>query len=663
MAKEYNSDIISLGDSFKNWYIDYSSEVLLNRAIPYIEDGCKPVQRRLLYTLYKMDDGRMIKASSVIGSTMLIHEHGDAGIESALITLAQKNLLLDLQGNFGNILTGDPASASRYLECRLNPLAKEILYSPKVTEWKPTYDGRSQEPVALPTKFPILLAMGSDGIAVSLTCKMLPHNFNEICDACIATYRGEEFKLFPDFQTGGILATENYNDGLKGGVLKCRAKIDIVDPKTLIIREIPYGTTTDSIRESIVKAIDKGKMKLKKVEDNTSDHVEIVLHLDPKSGISAKDTVDALYLFTDCEVSISPNAAVIKDGKPAFIGVSEILKWSAENIKGILKKELEVKLRELMLKLRTQLLEKAFILNRMYETLKTAETIEVAKATLKILVATKCKLPDVTDEEIDHLIGLPFKKLAKFDITQSDEAIKKTEEEINSTSKDIKDITKYAIKWFEHLKTKYGKSLQRKTTLVEKFGSTKDVASVAVNNVKLYVDKENGFFGFGDAMRKSGTYACDCSDIDDILVMAQDGSYTIMKVADKAFFKPGIVGCWPYKKATMKKDVYDIAYTDTLTGTSYLKRCTLPSLTRNAQYSVGPEGTEPSVIYVAREADQKNPGMLEVTVAPTRGKQRAEDVDLRLHLVKGRGAKGNQLFKGKKIVKIEKKETKQEIGL
>lgn len=664
MAKEYNSDIISLGQSFEDWYIDFSSEVLLNRAIPYIDDGCKPVQRRLLYTLYKMDDGRMIKASSVIGSTMLIHEHGDAGIESALITLAQKNLILDLQGNFGNILTGDPASASRYLECRLNSLAKEILYSPKVTEWKMTYDGRGQEPVSLPVKFPILLAMGSDGIAVSLTTKILPHNFNEICDACIAVYKGKDFDLWPDFQTGGLLAVESYNDGLKGGKLKCRAKIDILDDKTLVIREIPYGTTTDSIRESIVKAVDKGKMKIKKVEDNTSDHVEIVLHLDSKSGISAKDTIDALYLFTDCEVPISPNAAVIKDGKPAFIGVKDILRYSAEKVREILKKELQVKYDELTKKLRQQRIERGFIDAKMYKYLETSENVEVAKATLKILIATKLKFGDITDEEIDSLVNLPFKRMTKFDMTKSEEAIQKTSIEIKETEESISKINDYAVKWFQHLKEKYGKKLQRKTTIVEKFAQTKDVASVATDNVKLYIDRENGFFGYGDAMKKSGELIGSCSDIDDILLMADDGSYTIMKVSEKGFFKKGIVGCWPYKKATMKKDVYDIVYTDMVSGISYLKRCTLPSLIRGGDYRVGFEGMNPKVLFIQKEADIKNPGSLEVVVSPLRGKQKTMVEDLKLQLVKGRTARGNKLAGGKRVVSVKAvKQNMKEIGL
>lgn len=642
--------ITTLNGSFEQWFINYSSSVILDRAVPYIEDGLKPVQRRLLYAMQKCDDGKFIKAANIIGRTMAYHPHGDAGIESALITLAQKNYLIDKQGNFGNIYTGDEASASRYIEARLSPLAKETLFSNKVTEWIPTYDSRDVEPRYLPVKFPLLLAQGADGIAVSLSCKILPHNFNELCDACIAYYKGKEFKLYPDFLTGGSIAVENYNDGLKDGKIKCRAKIEKIDEKTLVIREIPFGTTTDSIRESIVKAVEKGKIKLKKVEDNTSDRVEIVLHLDSKSGISAKKTIDALYLFTDCEVSISTNAIVIKDGKPAFMSVTDILKFSAEKTKEILKKELEFKFEELKEKYRKQLLEKVFIENKVYKKIENAESAQDA---VKIIIKNMVNLTDESFNENDanHLLDLKFRKISKYDIDESEKQLKAIGEDIKATEKDIKNIVKYSIKWFEYLKSKFGKFFIRKTSVEEKFSELKSATSVVANNSKLYVNKKDGFLGIGDNMKKSGEYVCECSDLDDILVLCEDGTYGIVKVDDKVFFKQNIYACWPYKKDLAKKAIYDIVYS--VKGASYVKRCKIDSLTKKGEYKIGGKNVSVKIEYVNRVLSENDKDRIKVVFTKqARARSNEEVIDFRKILVKGKSSIGNTIKKGRDIDRI-----------
>lgn len=642
--------ITTLSGSFENWFINYSSSVILDRAVPYIEDGLKPVQRRLLYAMQKCDDGKFVKAANIIGRTMAYHPHGDAGIESALVTLAQKNYLIDKQGNFGNIYTGDEASASRYIEARLSPIAKEILFSNKVTEWIPTYDSRDVEPRYLPVKFPLLLAQGADGIAVSLSCKILPHNFNELCDACIAYYKGEDFVLYPDFQTGGTIAVENYNDGLKDGKIKCRAKIEKIDEKTLVIREIPFGTTTDSIRESIVKAVEKGKIKLKKVEDNTSDHVEILLHLDSKSGISAKKTIDALYLFTDCEVSISTNSIVIKDGKPAFMGVSEILKFNAEKTKEILKKELENKLEDLKMKLHKQTLEKLFIENTVFTKIEQAENSEQA---IDIVQNTMKKLAneEVTEDDANHLIDLKFRKLSKFDKEDAEKQLKQIEKEISSTEKDIKNIIQFSIKWFEYLKSKYGKNFIRRTAIEEKFSTLKSATSVVANNSKLYVNKKDGFLGIGDNMRKSGEYICECSDLDDILVVCEDGTYGIVKVDDKAFFKQNIIACWPYKKDVAKKAIYDIVYS--VKGGSYVKRCKIDSLTKKGEYKIGSKAAAVKIEYINRVMSESDKDKIKVVFKKAPRTHSSEEIiDFRKLIVKGKTSIGNVIKKNREIENI-----------
>lgn len=648
MVKE--AKITTLNGSFEEWFINYSSSVILDRAVPYIEDGLKPVQRRLLYAMQKCDDGKFIKAANIIGRTMAYHPHGDAGIESALITLAQKNYLIDKQGNFGNIYTGDEASASRYIEARLTPLAKETLFSNKVTEWVPTYDSRDVEPRYLPVKFPLLLAQGADGIAVSLSCKILPHNFNELCDACVSYYKGEEFKLFPDFQTGGSIAVENYNDGLKDGKVKCRAKIEKIDEKTLVIREIPFGTTTESIRESIVKAVEKGKIKLKKIEDNTSDRVEIILHLDTKTGIPTKKIIDALYLFTDCEVSISTNAIVIKDGKPAFMSVSDILKYNADQIKDILKKELENKLDELMIKHHKQTLEKLFISNKVYKNIEQAESSEQS---VELIISAMQKLTDeeVTVEDANHLIDLRFRKLSKFDMEDAEKQIKQIEKDIAATVKDIKNITSFAIKWFEYLKGKYGKFFTRKTTVEERFSEIKNASSIVANNSKLYVDKKGGFVGIGDNMKKSGEYVCECSDIDDILIICKDGSYGIVKVDDKVFFKPGIVVCRPYKKDLSKKAVYDIIYS--AKGVTYVKRCKIDSLTKKGEYKIGAKNSDVKIEYINMVLSENDKDKINVVFAKEPRKHDCEEIiDFRKVAVKGKFSIGNILKKGRVVDRV-----------
>ncbi|HAD56828.1 MAG TPA: DNA gyrase/topoisomerase IV subunit A, partial [Alistipes sp.] len=556
---------------YKDWFLDYASYVILERAVPHVEDGLKPVHRRILHAMRKIDDGRYNKVANIIGQTMQYHPHGDASIGDALVQLGQKELLIDTQGNWGNILTGDMAAAPRYIEARLSKFALDVVFNPKTTEWMLSYDGRNQEPVTLPVKFPLLLAQGVEGIAVGLASKILPHNFNELIDASVACLRGEPFTLYPDFQTGGLIDVSRYNDGLRGGVVKVRARISKIDKRTLAITEIPYGTTTESIKESIIKANEKGKIKIRKVDDNTAEKVEIIVHV--SADESADKTIDALYAFTDCEVSISPNSCVISDEKPHFIGVSEILRRSAERTKHLLGTELRIRLGELDEEWHMASLERIFIENKIYQAIEGKKSREEAYEAVDERLAPFKKLlrREVTHEDVVKLTELRFIRISKYDSAKADNQIKGIEEETERVRHDLEHLTDYAVAWYGRIKEKYGKGRERRTELRE-FDSI-EAAKVVVANAKLYVDREGGFFGIGNAMKKD-EYVCDCSDIDEVIVFTQAGNYLVTKVSDKAFYAPGIQYIGVFKRND-ERTIYNVLYRDGEKGPIMMKRCAI----------------------------------------------------------------------------------------
>lgn len=531
------SGVKKLTGMYKNWFLDYASYVILERAVPHVGDGLKPVQRRILHAMKMEDDGRYNKVANIVGQTMKYHPHGDMSIKDALVQMGQKDLLIDCQGNWGNILTGDEAAAGRYIEARLSKFALDVVFNKKTTEWMRSYDGRNDEPVALPIKFPLLLAQGADGIAVGLASKILPHNFNELIDAAIAHLEGRDFELYPDFPTGGLADVSRYNDGLRGGTVKVRARISKIDKRTLAITEIPFGTTTESIKDSIIKANDKGKIKIRKVDDNTADKVEIVIQVSPDE--SSDKTIDALYAFTDCEVSIAPNSCVIWDEKPHFLGVKELLKNSAEHTKGLLCKELEIRLGELNDAWHAASLERIFIENKLYQLIEGKKSREEAYQAVDEGLNPFKKLlrKEVSLEDVQRLTELHFIRISRFDSEKADNEIKEIEENIHKTQYDLQHLVDYAVAYYKRIKEKYGKGRERKTELRE-FDSI-EASKVAVNNAKLYVDRQEGFFGIGKSM-KDAEYVCDCSDIDDVILFTKDGRYIITKVSDKAFFEKNI---------------------------------------------------------------------------------------------------------------------------
>ena len=522
---------------YRNWFLDYASYVILERAVPHVQDGLKPVQRRILHAMKAVDDGRYNKVANIVGQTMQYHPHGDASIKDALVQLGQKDLLIDCQGNWGNILTGDEAAAGRYIEARLSKFALDVVFNKKTTEWMRSYDGRNEEPVTLPVKFPLLLAQGADGIAVGLASKILPHNFIELINAAIAHLQGRDFVLYPDFPTGGMIDVSRYNDGLRGGTVKVRARISKIDKRTLAITEIPYTTTTESIKDSIVKANEKGKIKIRKVDDNTAEKVEIIVQVAPDE--SSDKTIDALYAFTDCEVSIAPNACVIYDDKPHFLGVSEILRRSAEHTRELLKMELEIRLNELNEAWHAASLERIFIVNKLYQLIEGCKTREEAYAAVGkgLEPFTKVLRRAVTTEDIQRLTELKFIRISRYDSDKADNEIRQIEEDIAQTQHHLAHLTDYTIAYYERIRDKYGKGRERRTELRE-FDSI-EATKVAVTNAKLYVDRVEGFFGIGKSMKDS-EFVCDCSDIDDVIVFTKDGRYVITKVSDKAFFDKNI---------------------------------------------------------------------------------------------------------------------------
>lgn len=636
-----DGDITYLPGMYKNWFLDYASYVILERAVPYVNDGLKPVQRRILHAMREMDDGRYNKVANIIGQTMMYHPHGDASIGDALVQLGQKDLLIDTQGNWGNILTGDSAAAPRYIEARLSKFALDVVFNPKITKWQLSYDGRNREPITLPVKFPLLLAQGVEGIAVGLASKILPHNFIELIDASVAYLKGEEFELFPDFPTGGAIDISRYNDGLRGGVVKVRAKIEKQDHRTLVITELPFGRTTTTLIESIIKANDKNKIKVKRIDDNTSDRVEILVHLAP--GVSSDKTIDALYAFTDCEISISPNACVIENDKPLFLGVRDILKKNTSQTVSLLKLELEIRKEELQESLHFASLEKIFIEERIYKDkgFEQSESMDEAVAHVdKRLEPWKPKLlREVKREDIMRLMEIRMARILKFNSDKAEEYIQSLHQEIEQIDYHIAHIIPYSIEYFERIKSKYGKGKERKTEL-RSFDNI--VASkVAVANEKLYVDREEGFMG--TALKKS-EYVCDCSDMDDIIVFRKDGTYFISKVADKAFIGKNIEHLTVFKKND-SRTIYNVVYRDGKQGNFFMKRFAVTGVTRDKEYDLT-RGTPGSRIWYFSANPNGEAEVLRVTLKPrARMKRLMFETDFGELAIKGRDAMGNILTK------------------
>ena len=582
-----------LSGMYQKWFLDYASYVILERAVPYVDDGLKPVQRRILHSMREMDDGRYNKVANIIGNTMKYHPHGDASIGDALVQLGQKDLLIDCQGNWGNILTGDAAAAPRYIEARLSKFALDVVFNPKTTNWKLSYDGRNREPVTLPVKFPLLLAQGVEGIAVGLASKILPHNFNELVDACIAHLKNENFVLYPDFPTGGMIDVSKYNDGLRGGNVKIRAKIEKDNNnKVLKITEIPYGRTTSTLIDSIIKANDKGKIKIKKIDDNTARNVEIMIYLAP--GVSSDKTIDALYAFTDCELSISPNSCVIEDEKPCFMPIPEILRKSADDTVTLLKLELEIRLSELSEEWHFASLERIFIEERIYKDKKFEESPNLQKVLAHVHERLKPFLPQlwrkVTDEDIKRLLEIKMKRILKFNSEEAERFIKGLEEEIKQVKHDIANIIPYTIAYYKRIKTKYGKGRERKTE-IRNFENI-EAAKVVIANEKLYINREEGFIG--TALKKD-EFICECSDMDEVIVFKKDGSYYVSKVADKIFVGKDVLYVNVFKKND-KRTIYNVIYRDGRYGSSYVKRFNVTGVTRDKVYNLT-KGTSGSRVH------------------------------------------------------------------
>lgn len=641
-SNRFDASIVHhLDGMYQNWFLDYASYVILERAVPHLEDGLKPVQRRILHSMKEKDDGRFNKVANLVGHTMQYHPHGDASIKDALVQLGQKNLLVECQGNWGNILTGDDAAAARYIEARLSKFALEVAFNKKTTEWQLSYDGRNQEPITLPVKFPLLLAQGAEGIAVGLSSKILPHNFNELCDAAIAYLQGEEFNLFPDFQTGGSIDVSHYNDGQRGGVVKVRAKIEKVDQKTLAIREIPYGKTTTTLIDSILKAIEKGKIKARKVDDNTAAAAEILIHLTP--GVSSDKTIDALYAFTDCETSISPNCCVIKDNKPQFLAVSDVLKASADNTLNLLKKELEIRKAELLEQLHFASLEKIFIEERIYKGKPFEEAASTDAACEYIDDRLTPFYPqlirEVTKEDILKLLEIKMQRILKFNKDKADEAIRKMEEEIKSINRDLGRMKVVTCKWYEHLKEKYGSNHERLTE-IRNF-ETIVASKVAEANQKLYINREDGFIGTG---LKKDEFVCNCSDIDDIIVFFKDGKYKIVKVADKIFVGKNVLFVDVFKKND-SRTIYNVVYRDGKQGACYIKRFNVTSVTKDKEYDLT-LGTAGSRVLYFTSNPNGEAEVIKVQLNPSaKLKKLVIEKDFSEVIIKGRASKGNLLTK------------------
>ena len=641
--------IIKITGMYQDWFLDYASYVILERAVPAIEDGFKPVQRRIMYSLKELDDGRYNKVANVVGNTMQYHPHGDASIGDAIVQIGQKDLLIDTQGNWGNILTGDDAAAPRYIEARLSKFALDVVFSPKVTEWQSSYDGRKKEPISLPVKFPLLLAQGTEGIAVGLSTKILPHNFIELIEASIAYLKGKSFELYPDFPTAGIMDVSGYNDGARGGRVRVRAKISQLDKSTLCITEIPFTTNTTSLIDSILKANEKGKIKIKKVDDNTAANVEILVHL--PNGTSPDKTIDALYAFTACETAISPITCVIEDNKPHFLTVSEVLRRSTDRTVNLLKQELEIELSELEMQWHNASLEKIFIREEMYIDFKNYTDRESLYEYLykRFEPFKKDLLREITDDDLAKLTQIPMIRITRFDSYKADENILKIEADIEEVKNHLANLIDYAIAHFERLKKTYGKGRERKTEI--RVFDTIEATKVVVRNTKLYVNRAEGFVGTG--LRKD-EYVGDCSDIDDVIVFTESGAMYITKVADKQYIEKNIIHVAVFKKDD-KRTVYNMIYKDGQTGFSYIKRFNVTGITRDKKYELIPQHKESRVLYFTANPN----GEAEVVTVNLRQlgtlRKLRWDIDFADTLIKGRGVKGNLVSKYA-IKRIELKE-------
>ena len=628
-----------LSGMYQNWFLDYASYVILERAVPHIEDGLKPVQRRILHSMKRMDDGRYNKVANIVGHTMQFHPHGDASIGDALVQLGQKDLLIDTQGNWGNILTGDRAAAPRYIEARLSKFALDTVFNPKTTEWQLSYDGRNKEPITLPVKFPLLLSQGAEGIAVGLSSKILPHNFCEICDAAISYLHGEEFHLYPDFQTGGSIDVSKYNDGQRGGVLKVRAKIEKLDPKTLVIRELPFTKTVSTLIESITKAIEKGKIKARSVTDLTSAEVEIQVHLAP--GASSDKTIDALYAFTDCEINISPNCCVIEDNKPQFLTISDVLRHSTERTKDLIRQELEIRKNELLEQYHFYSLEKIFIEERIYKDKKFEQAPNVDAVCEHIDERLTPYYPslvrEVTKDDILKLLEIKMQRILKFNKDKADELMARIKAEIKQINRDLKNLTEVTAQWFQFLKDKYGSGHQRQTE-IRNF-DTIEAAKVVEANQKLYINRQDGFIGTG---LKKDEFVCNCSDIDDIIIFYRDGKFKVIRVAEKIFVGKNVLWLGIYKRND-QRTTYNVVYRSGKKGPYYIKRFNVPAITRDREYDLttGEDGSR--VMYFTA-----NPNGEAETIKVTLDASELTSRHTKLFIersfaevpIKGRGAKG-----------------------
>ena len=647
-----------LSGMYQNWFLEYASYVILERAVPHIMDGLKPVQRRILHSMKRMDDGKLNKVANIVGHTMQFHPHGDASIKDALVQMGQKNLLIDCQGNWGNILTGDDAAAARYIEARLSKFALDVVFNPKTTEWKLSYDGRNKEPISLPVKFPLLLSQGAEGIAVGLSCKILPHNFNEICDAAVSYLHEEEFHLYPDFPTGGSIDVSKYNDGMRGGVVRVRAKIEKRDNKTLAITELPFGKTTGSPQhpsqfiDSILKAAEKGKIKVKKVEDMTSAGVEILLHLMP--GTSSDKTIDALYAFTDCEISISPNCCVIDDRKPQFLTVSDVLRRSVDNTKHLIKMELEIRKNELLDQLHFLSLEKIFIEERIYKgkEFENAKNMDAACEYVdeRLTPFYHLFVREVTKDDILRLMEIKMARILKFNKDKAEEMLARIKAEIEDIDRDLNNLVEVTAQWFLFLKKKYGEDHPRLTEI--RSFDTIVASKVAEANQKLYINRADGFIG---TSLKKDEFVCNCSDIDDIILFYRDGTYKIIKVADKVFVgetekskrekrKAEIIHVAVFKKGD-KRTIFNVCYKDGASGVTYIKRFNVTSLTRDREYDVT-MGTPKSRITYLTANYNGEAEIIKVTLKPKEKLKRLVfEKDFSEIAIKGRASRGNQLTK------------------
>ena len=665
---EDSNYLTKVGGMYKEWFLDYASYVILERAVPDLMDGLKPVQRRILHSMFDLEDGRYNKVANIVGHTMQYHPHGDASISDAIVQVGQKELLIDMQGNWGNIYTGDRAAASRYIEARLSKFALEVVFNPKTTNWQLSYDGRKKEPIHLPVKFPLLLAQGAEGIAVGLSTKILPHNFNELIDGSVKYLKGRSFKLFPDFQTGGSIDVSNYNDGNRGGKIKVRATVEKYDKNTIVIKEIPYGATTASLIESIIKASEKGKVKIKKIEDNTSAEVEILVYL--PSGASIQKTIDSLFAFTQCEVSISPLCCIISDNKPHFLGVREILKISTDNTKDLLKKELEIQLNELENQWHSISLERIFIENRIYRDIEEKTTWDEVLSTIESgLAPFKSKLKkDVTVDDIKKLTEIPIRKISKFDLNKVKDKLESIEVNIEEVKNNLNHLVEYTIQYFTHLKKHYGKERKRKTK-IDEFNEL-DKKTISIKNYKLYVNKAEGFVG---TSLKKDEFVCDCSDLDDVIVFTSDGIMKVVKVDSKVFVGKDIMHVSLFNSKS-KEIVYNLIYRDGKNGTSFMKRFKVSGVIRDKEYNLtqGKDGS--TVLYFS--TNNKD----EADVVTVYLRKRASLKKLKWELdfadlsTKGRDSKGNIVTKysirkvsykesntiGEKIKKIKQIEVNDE---